>query len=54
MRSIRAVVPLALALGVAAAPGAAGAKAPPTAKASGTDVVAVTYPSLVRVRIARS
>src|SRR5215217_622534 len=55
MRSIRAVVPLALALGVvAAAPGAAGAKAPPKAKASGSDVVAVTYPSLVRVRIART
>jgi hypothetical protein len=56
MRSIRAVVPLALALGiVAAAPAAAGAKAPPAkAKASGSDVVALTYPSLVRVRINRT
>jgi hypothetical protein len=55
MRSIRAVVPLALALGVvAAAPAAAGAKAPPQANAAGSDVVAVTYPSLVRVRIART
>jgi hypothetical protein len=55
MRTIRAVVPLALALGVvAAAPGAAGAKAPPQARASGSDVVALTYPSLVRVRIART
>jgi hypothetical protein len=55
MRPIRAVVPLALALGVVAAvPGAAGAKAPPKASASGSDVVAVTYPSLVRVRIART
>jgi hypothetical protein len=55
MRSIRAVVPLALAVGVvAAAPGAAGAKAPPQAQASGSDAVAVTYPSLVRVRIART
>jgi hypothetical protein len=55
MRSIRAVVPLALALGVvAAAPGAAGAKPPPKASASGSDAVALTYPSLVRVRIART
>jgi hypothetical protein len=55
MRSIRAAVPLALALGVvAAAPGTAGAKAPPQARASGGDVVVVTYPSLVRVRIART
>ena len=55
MRSIRAVVPLALALGVVvAAPGAAGAKAPPNAKASGSDFVEVTYPSLVRIRVART
>jgi hypothetical protein len=55
MRSIRAVVPLALALGVVAtAPGAAVAKAPAKAKASGSDVVDLTYPSLVRVRIARA
>jgi len=55
MRSIRAVVPLALALGVVAAtPGGAGAKAPPQAQASGSDAVAVTYPSLVRVRVART
>jgi hypothetical protein len=55
MRSIRAVVPLALALGVVAAtPGAAGATAPPNAQASGSDVVELTYPSLVRVRIGRT
>src|SRR6185436_14107651 len=48
-------VPLALALGVVmAAPGAAGANAPSKAKASGSDVVELTYPSLVRIRVART
>jgi hypothetical protein len=55
MRTKRAVVPFALALGiVAAAPGAAGAAAPSQARASGSDVVELTYPTLVRVRVARA
>jgi hypothetical protein len=55
MPSIRGVVPLAVALGVAVAvPGTAGAAEPPKAKASGSDVVEVTYPTLVRVRVARA
>ena len=55
MRSKRAVVPLALALGiVVAAPGAAGAATPSQARASGSDVVELTYPTLVRVRVARA
>jgi len=55
MRSLRAAVPLALAVGlVAAAPAAADAKAPPQAQASGGDIVALTYPSIVRIRVARA
>jgi hypothetical protein len=55
MRSLRAAVPLALAVGlVAAAPAAADAKAPPQAQASGGDIVALTYPSIVRIRVART
>jgi hypothetical protein len=55
MRSLRKAVPLALAAGlIAAAPAAADAKAPPRAHASGGDVVTLTYPSLVRVRVART
>lgn len=55
MRSLRAAVPLALAVGlVAAAPAAADAKAPPKAQASGGDVVELIYPSIVRTRVART
>jgi hypothetical protein len=55
MRSLRSAVPLALAAGVVAlAPAAADAKAPPNAHASGGDVVALTYPSIVRTRVART
>jgi hypothetical protein len=55
MRSLRAAVPLALAASlVAVSPAAADAKAPAKAKASGGDVVELTYPSIVRPRIARA
>jgi hypothetical protein len=55
MRSLRAALPLALAVGVVAAtPAAAGAKAPPAAHASGGDAVVLVYPSLVRTRVARA
>jgi hypothetical protein len=55
MRSMRIALPLALAIGaVAVAPGAANAKAPPIARSAGGDVVTLTYPSLVRVRIGRT
>lgn len=55
MRSLRAALPLALAVGlVAAAPAAADAKSTPRAHASGGDAVELIYPSLVRVRIART
>jgi hypothetical protein len=55
MRSMRAVVPLALAVGlITAAPAAADAKAPKRAHAAGGDVVTLTYPSLVQVRIGRT
>jgi hypothetical protein len=55
MRSIRSAVPLALVVGVvAAAPAAADAKAPVRAQASGGDTVALTYPSLVKTRVARA
>jgi hypothetical protein len=55
MRSLRAIVPVAVAAGlVVAAPGTAGAKESPKAKASGGDVVALTYPSIVRVRVGRT
>jgi hypothetical protein len=55
MRSLRAAVPLALAASlVAVSPAAADAKAPAKAKASGGDVVELTYPSIVRPRIGRT
>jgi hypothetical protein len=56
MRSLRAAVPLALAASLlAVAPAmAADAKPPAKAKASGTDVVELTYPSIVQVRIGRT
>jgi hypothetical protein len=52
--SMRAAVPVAIALGLVAAAPAAGAKAPPRAHASGGDVVELTYPSIVRTRVART
>ena len=56
MRVMRTALPLALAVGaVAAAPGVAGAKAPPTrAHAAGGDVVTLQYPSLVKTRVGRA
>jgi hypothetical protein len=55
MRSIRAAVPLALAVGlVAAAPGAAVAKAPSKAHSTGGDAVELIYPSIVGTRVART
>ncbi len=55
MRSLRAIVPLAVATSlVAVSPAAADAQAPAKAHASGSDVVALTYPSLVQVRIGRT
>lgn len=56
MRSLRVAVPLAVAASlVAVSPAAAAdAKAPAKAQASGGDVVALTYPSLVQVRIGRT
>jgi hypothetical protein len=55
MRSMRAALPLALAVGlVAVAPAAADTKAPTKAQASGGDAVELIYPSLVRIRVART
>jgi hypothetical protein len=55
MRSpIRAAVPLALAAGVVAVAPAAAQKPVPTAHASGGDVVAITYPSIVQTRVGRT
>jgi hypothetical protein len=55
MRSIRASLPLALAVGLAAlAPAAADAKPSATARAAGGDVVTLVYPSLVQTRINRA
>jgi hypothetical protein len=56
MRSLRVALPLAVAASlVAVTPAvAADAKAPAKAKASGSDVVELTYPSLVQVRIGRA
>jgi hypothetical protein len=55
LRSMRTALPLALAVGVAAAaPGIADAKPPVRAKASGGDVVTVQYPSLVKTRVGRA
>jgi len=55
MRSIRAALPLALAVSlVAVSPAAADAKAPSKAQASGGDVVDLTYPSIVQARVDRT
>jgi hypothetical protein len=55
MRSpIRTAVPLALAAGIVAVAPAAAQKPAPTAHASGGDVVAITYPSIVNVRVGRT
>ena len=56
MRSpIRAAVPLAVAVGlVAAGPAAADDKSSEKAHAAGGDVVELTYPSIVQVRIGRT
>jgi hypothetical protein len=55
LRSMRTALPLALAVGAAAlAPGVADAKAPAPAQAAGGDVVTLTYPSLVKTRVART
>jgi hypothetical protein len=55
MRSLRHTVPLSLIAGVvAAAPAAADAKAPVRAQATGGDTVVLTYPSLVKTRVART
>ena len=55
MRSLRAALPIAVAATlIAVSPAAADAKAPATAKAAGTDVVELTYPSLVQVRVGRT
>jgi hypothetical protein len=56
MRSaIRAAVPVAVALGLAAAaPAAVANAAPPKAHAAGGDVVELTYPSIVRIPVARA
>jgi hypothetical protein len=52
---MRAALPLALAIGlVAVAPAAADTKAPSTAHAAGGDAVELIYPSLVRIRVART
>jgi hypothetical protein len=55
MRVSRAVLPVALAIGVIAAPATAGAAGPghPRAKASGTDGPPAILPSIVRGRIDR-
>jgi hypothetical protein len=56
MRSLRLLPPLALLAALAAiAPATAGAAAtPPAAHAAGGDVVVLTYPSLVKTRVARA
>jgi hypothetical protein len=54
MRSFRAAVPLALAAGAVAVAPAAAQKPVPTAHASGGDVVATIYPSLVQTRVGRT
>jgi hypothetical protein len=51
---MRAVVPIAVAVGLVAAAPAADAKAPPQARASGGDVVELTYPSIVRTHVTRA
>jgi hypothetical protein len=55
MRSLRAALPLALAVSlVAVAPAAAESKPAPTAKAAGGDTVTLIYPSLVKTRVKRA
>jgi len=55
LRPTRTVLPLALAVGVAAAaPGVANATAPVQAHASGSDAVVLQYPSLVKTRVGRA
>jgi hypothetical protein len=51
---MRAAVPVAVAIGIAAAAQAAEAKVPPQAHASGGDTVELTYPTIVRSRVART
>jgi hypothetical protein len=54
-RTPRLPVPLALAAALAAtAPATAGARPAPSAHAAGGDVVVLTYPSLVKTRVARA
>jgi hypothetical protein len=51
----KSIAPLTLAAALTATvPAAAGAQAPPAAHAAGGDVVVVTYPSLVKTRVARA
>jgi hypothetical protein len=53
--TLRVLPPLALVAALAAiAPAQAGAKATPGAHAAGGDVVVLTYPSLVKTRVART
>jgi len=55
MRSLRAAIPLAVtACLVVVTPASADAKAPSKAKASGAPTVELTYPSIVRARVART
>jgi hypothetical protein len=51
---MRVALPIAVALGLVAAAPAAQAKSPPEAHASGGDVVELTYPSIVRIPVARA
>src|SRR5258705_4867889 len=54
-RTRRLPLPLALAAALAAtAPATAGARPAPSAHAAGGDVVVLTYPSLVKTRVARA
>jgi hypothetical protein len=52
-RTLKSLAPLAVAA-AAVAPSTAGARATPAAHAAGGDVVVLTYPSLVKTRIARA
>jgi hypothetical protein len=55
MRSpLKAAIPLAVAVGLVAASPAAAEKPTPKAKAAGDPVVELTYPSIVRARVART
>ena len=51
--TLKSLAPLAVAA-AAVAPSTAGAKATPAAHAAGGDVVVLTYPSLVKTRVARA